>query len=134
MKFPEQFRWAKAPMGYESKEGDDFGFFIIPPRHANGRELKCMAVSGDEMGWDHVSISLPDNPSKCPSWNEMCIVKSLFWGEQEAVIQFHPPKSEHINNHAGCLHLWRYTAGEIPLPPSICVGIKDTQSHHINPI
>lgn len=110
-------------MGYESKEGDEFGFFIIPPRHANGRELKCVAVS-DSLGWDHVSVSLPDSPTKCPSWDEMCIVKSLFWSDDDPVAQFHPPKNEYINNHPGCLHLWRYVSGKMPFPPSICVGLK----------
>jgi hypothetical protein len=51
----------------------------------------------------------------------------LFWGDEEAVMQLHPPKSTWINNHNFCLHLWKphSTVGEIPLPPGIAVGDKD---------
>jgi hypothetical protein len=49
----------------------------------------------------------------------------LFWDGEEVVIQFHPPKSEYVNNHLGCLHLWHPTRDKIPLPDSILVGIKN---------
>lgn len=125
MKFPDRYRRKDAPFGYESNAGDTFGFFIIPPRETmTGRQLKCMAVDGDETGWEHVSVSLPDYPKKCPSWDEMCCVKRLFWGDDETVIQFHPPASEYVNNHTGCLHLWRCVNQAMPIPPSILVGIK----------
>ena len=54
----------------------------------------------------------------------MCWVKDLFWAAEEAVMQLHPPKSEWVNNHNYCLHLWRPLDGNIPLPPSIAVGYK----------
>lgn len=38
-----------------------------------------------------------------------------------AVTQFHPPKSEYINNYPYCLHLWKPIDTEIPHPPMICV-------------
>jgi len=38
-------------------------------------------------------------------------------------MQLHPPRSKWINNHPYCLHLWRPTKQEIPLPPEIAVGI-----------
>lgn len=123
MRFPEQFRWANAPHGYHTREGDPFGWFIVPGRHACGRPLACLATDGDETGWEHVSVSIEDK-TRCPSWSEMCGVKDLFWGDDETVIQFHPPKSEYVNNHPGCLHLWRPTNVVVPLPPSILVGHK----------
>lgn len=43
------------------------------------------------------------------------------YGEDERVMQFHPPKSEYINNHPYCLHLWKPVDTEIPHPPMICV-------------
>lgn len=124
MKFPEQFRWKNAPAGYVSNDGDPFGAFQIPGRNANGRRLAIIACDGQETGWEHVSVSLPESPKKCPSWDEMCIVKSLFWNDDECVVQFHPPASEYVNNHSGCLHLWKCVHAEFPIPPSICVGIK----------
>ena len=104
---------------YASKSGDDFGAFLIfTPA---GRELKIIASSGDaERGieWEHVSVSLSN---RCPTWEEMCLVKSLFWDDEETVIQLHPPKSKWINNHPYCLHLWRPLKESIPLPPEIAV-------------
>ena len=132
MKFPEQFRWKNARGGYDSNEGDPFGLFVIPGRHANGRVLRIMATDGEETGWEHVSVSIQDS-DRCPSWPEMCIVKSLFWDDEEAVMQLHPPKSDYVNNHPGCLHLWRPvhdSIGDIPLPPSILVGVKGLKFAH----
>lgn len=122
MKFPDQFRWQDAPHGYDSVPGDTFGIFRVPGRHANGRELKIIASSGDdEYLWEHVSVSLPDSPKKCPSWQEMCIVKDLFWEPEQAVMQIHPPASQYVNQHEGCLHLWRPILVAVPLPPRIMV-------------
>lgn len=69
-------------------------------------------------GWEHVSVSLP---KRTPTWAEMCFVKDLFFEEGETVIQLHPPKSQHINIHEFCLHLWRNANGEQQLPPFECV-------------
>lgn len=56
-------------------------------------------------------------------------VKELFWDDEDVVIQFHPKKSEYVNNHAGCLHLWQCIDGrDQPTPPSILVGIKDEKT------
>lgn len=46
----------------------------------------------------------------------------------ETVIQFHPPKSEYINNHEFCLHLWKHKTQAFPLPPSELVGVKDPRN------
>ena len=61
---------------------------------------------------------------RCPTWEEMSMVKSMFWNSEDRVVQFHPPESEHINNHANCLHLWRPVGVEIPAPPAWMVGVK----------
>lgn len=121
MKFPEQFRYQPPNPHYASNPGDPFGMFHIPGRRANGRSLKIMATDGDETGWQHVSVSLDEYPSKCPSWDEMCIVKDLFWEPSACVVQFHPAESEYVNLHKGCLHLWRCTSAEFPTPPTIFV-------------
>lgn len=91
------------------------GFFIVP---RNGQVLRCMISDGE--GWEHVSVSLRH---RCPDWDEMCYVKSLFWDAEETVMQLHPPQSEWVNNHSYCLHLWKPTTSEIPRPPQILVGI-----------
>ena len=78
-------------------------------------------------GWDHVSVS-PCKPSKVPTWNQMCIVKDIFFNEDEAVIQIHPPKDQYVNNRVNCLHLWRANDKEMLLPPSFMVGIRKGQT------
>lgn len=121
MIFPEAYRWKDAPGAYATAAGSPFGVFRIPPREANGRGLNVIAVDGEETGWEHVSVSLLDNPKKCPSWDEMCIVKRLFWGPDACVVQFHPPEANYVNIHPGVLHLWRPVREALPQPPIICV-------------
>lgn len=82
--------------------------------------LRVIASWGGE--WDHVSVS---HQTRIPTWEEMCWIKGLFFDDEEAVMQLHPPKSEYVNNHSRCLHLWRPQNASIPLPPSIYVGIKE---------
>jgi len=53
---------------------------------------------------EHVSVSLA---RRCPTWDEMSMIKDIFWEDEEEVIQFHPKKSENINLHPYCLHMWR---------------------------
>ncbi len=65
-------------------------------------------------GWEHVSVSYSN---RCPTWEEMCRVKDIFWYDNECVVQFHPPKSEYVNNHPYCLHLWRKCGNDFELPP-----------------
>jgi hypothetical protein len=69
--------------------------------------------------WDHVSVSLP---RRCPNWPEMEFVKRLFFRDDEAAMQLHPPLSDYVSCHPYCLHIWRPTEAAIPLPPSSFVG------------
>lgn len=113
----ETYRWRDPPdEKYHNNYGDDFGVFRVPfPK--TGTVLMVIASSG--MGWEHVSVSLPN---RCPNWPEMDAIKQLFWRDDEAVMQLHVPKSDHRNVHPYCLHLWRPTGEAIPLPPGWMVG------------
>ena len=62
--------------------------------------------SRDDGNWEHVSVS-PDDPNLIPSWEDMCTIKDIFWGDEEDVIQFFPKKSEYVNLVNNCMHLWR---------------------------
>ena len=101
--------------------GPNGAFFVQGPC---GAELKIIASDGTagtaEQRWEHVSVS---TVRRCPNWIEMCFVKDLFWDGGECVLQFHPPKSEYVNNHPYCLHLWRPLDQMIPTPPSEMVGV-----------
>lgn len=78
-------------------------------------------ICSDGMGWDHVSVSFPD---RCPTWDEMCMVKNLCWNDDECVVQYHPPRSEYVNCHPFCLHLWKNQRVEAPIPDPWLVGPK----------
>lgn len=104
---------------------DSFGFNGMFEIALSGeaRRIRCIASNGQ--GWEHVSVSFGPGAKSCPSWEVMCRVKDLFWNDDDVVIQFHPAKRDYVNNHPGCLHLWRCTDGrEQPVPPSILVGLK----------
>ena len=94
------------------------GAFDIKLRNSQ----QVFVIASDAMGWEHVSVSRQD---RCPTWDEMCQIKAMFWDDEDCVIQFHPARSDYVNNHPNCLHLWRPTDAAMPVPPSIMVGIKE---------
>ena len=77
-----------------------------------------------QLGWQHLSVSMP---SKTPTWDQMCMMKDIFWNKDEVCIEYHPREEDYVNNHPHCLHIWRPTDVEIPTPPSILVGFKDDE-------
>lgn len=111
---PEKFRLTTGPMRSDASFGNN-GCFILKLKH--GQDVRTIASEG--MGWEHVSVSRTD---RCPTWEEMCQVKDLFWDKDDCVVQFHPPESAYVNNHPYCLHLWRPMVAVLPMPDSILVG------------
>lgn len=79
----------------------------------------------DLPAWEHVSVSVRGE-DRVPSWEEMCVVKDMFWDAEDTVIQFHPPKSDYVNYNWKVLHLWRPIGVELPRPPAVMVGPKAT--------
>lgn len=116
----KEFRYAH-PMRPELNDmGDnDNGCLVIQsPISSRGNMFVIFSNGG---GWDHVSVSLYSK--KLPTWVEMCFVKDLLFEEDETVIQFHPKKSEYVDNYP-CLHLWKLQGKEFPIPHHLMVGIK----------
>lgn len=110
------------PMASEDSDGFNGAFRLwVGHRFYN-------VVASNGLGWEHVSVSIADEPTKTPKWEAMCDIKNIFWGEDLTVVQFHPKRSEYVNFHPGVLHMWRPTdpAKQIELPPSIFVGPKPT--------
>jgi hypothetical protein len=94
------------------------GLFHIPKSDTT-RALKIIAcgVVPETQGWEHVSVSMLSQPRSIPTWDEMCLVKRLFWEPEDCVVQFHPPASRYVNTNAGVLHPWRLAATPFPMPP-----------------
>lgn len=67
----------------------------------------CSVIWGDnERGMEHVSVS-PRKKLRVPTWNDMCVLKDIFFGCEEEVYQIHPKASEYVNIRENCLHLWK---------------------------
>jgi hypothetical protein len=114
---PNKYRIRVGAFGSSDAIGNA-GAFQVPLE----RGQSVFVIASDGCGWEHVSVSRRD---RCPTWDEMCQVKNMFWEDDDCVVQFHPPRREYVNNHPYCLHLWRQTGCGFPLPPSVLVGIKD---------
>lgn len=107
------------PECYLSTEAEGFnGVFRFM---LDGKQIRCLASDG--MGRRHVSVSI-EYDRRCPTWDIMCKIKDLFWEPEDCVVQYHPTKSQYVNMHKSCLHLWQPTEEKLPQPPSIMVGIK----------
>lgn len=107
---PEKYRVTSGLMASDARHGNN-GMF---------QWRNFTIVASDQLGWQHVSVSLP---TRCPTWEEMCRIKGMFWDAEDCVMQLHPPKSLHVNNHNFCLHLWRPIGVEIPMPGVELVGV-----------
>jgi len=118
---------------WDSTDEDGFnGAFSIPiPNRGHKVIANCIVSDGQGLKaiglepFEHVSVHIEEyGEQRTPTWDEMCFVKYVFWGEEECVVQFHPPQSEYVNNHPHVLHLWKWTGGDFPMPNSLLVGIK----------
>ena len=96
--------------------------YIKLPRDNRTGFTKASIIWSTGGGWEHVSVS-PLNGSM-PKWEDMCFIKDLFWDAEEWVVQYHPAKSECVNNMPNCLHLGKPTEEKLPTPASILVGVK----------
>lgn len=122
-KVPNKYRERKTPYLKSDDSYGNNGCFFIP--HYRISNYQFMILASDGKGWEHVSVSVGEvgvSQRRCPTWEEMCWVKNLFWDEEDCVIQYHPAKSEYVNRHPYCLHLWRPTEVEIPIPLKEMVG------------
>lgn len=109
---------------FATEPGDRFGaFFLRYPK--SGERLKVIVGNGEgleELGygepWDHVSVSCE---RRCPTWDEMCWIKALFFEDCECVVQYHPAKKDYVNCHPFVLHLWKPLNVDMPMPPIVAV-------------
>jgi len=133
-KVPEKYRY-KFPRGAyaeymnEIPKGEKNGAFKIPHRMKSLCYLVIATEGFDLVPWEHVSVSIRLSKSmkdldRCPTWEEMCRIKDLFWDPEDCVVQFHPPESEYVSDHHYTLHLWRKKDQNWETPPPETVGRK----------
>lgn len=123
---PEKWRVLDGPFRTDKASGNN-GMFMIPQMGSiRPVPLRCVASDGTDWllaklplpKWEHVSVSAP----RMPTWDEMCLVKRLFWDAEDVVVQFHPRASQYVNYHERTLHLWAPIGVSMPEPPSLAVG------------
>ena len=149
-KVPERYRKTGDktvnPMLSTAEDGNN-GVFIIPWKHPISKKITWLQtiVSQDEQ-WQHVAVVvLKGNPYKIgkinnnnkkksswgkqstipPTWNMMSFIKDIFWDDTQYVVQYHPSKINYVNNHKGCLHLFRPVGKILPIPPIEMIGIPN---------
>jgi hypothetical protein len=125
-KVPNEYRFRDMghPLGSDDSIGTQGAFFI--PIALEGDD-QAIVIASCGLGWEHVSVHIGNavtTKMRTPSWDEMCKIKDMFWGEEDCVVQYHPPKSEYVNQHEFTLHLWRPTKSLLPVPDSLLVGLK----------
>ena len=94
-----------------------WGHEIMFPFHSAWVKLpecgKCSVIWSDcEDGMEHVSVS-PKKQFRMPSWDDMCVLKDIFFEDEEEAYQIHPKKSQYVNAVENCLHLWKPKGHEI---------------------
>ena len=112
--FLNRHRLRQGRLASDKTYGFNGAFAFAVPGEAR---LVCV-IASDGLCWQHVSVSFGAHNHKIPSWEIMCRVKDLFWEPEDWVVQFHPAKSQSVNFHPGCLHLWRPLAQPLPTPPA----------------
>lgn len=124
----EKFRITHGANATTSRDGNN-GSFLLDHRLTKKGKTKMLCLVSDGAGWDHVSVSIyGPEAGRLPTWDEMCLVKSIFFYDDEEAFQIHPKKSEYVNSHEGCLHLWRCQDAEMPRPHSSYVGLTKEQT------
>ena len=94
-----------------------WGHTIVFPVHSAWIKLPdcgtCSVIwSENEDGMEQVSVS-PKKKFRVPTWDDMCVLKDVFFEDEEEAYQIHPKKSEYVNVVENCLHLWKPKGHEI---------------------
>ncbi len=127
-KVPNQYRVRKGEFSSNDSAGNN-GLFFIPHPKISGYLFAVIAANGgiglNGAKWEHVSVHLESSTrevDRCPTWQEMCYIKDLFWSGEDCVVQYHPPASQYVNMHPTTLHLWKPVGQALPMPPKEMVG------------
>ena len=113
--------WASAP------EDGVMGAFLVMGPKGSRPAIISMASIEFEVRLEAVNVSVANSPT--PNWGrDKASVKDLFWGEDECVVQYHPPRSEYVHTTVLLRRLWKpLNAVILQLPPAILIGPKEKQ-------
>lgn len=112
----------------KKEKSNGFGGTLFPIEYKNGKakiiqdyDKVLHFIFSWACGFEHLSVS---TTVKTPTWEQMSMMKNIFWREDEICMQLHPAKENYIDNMPHCLHIWRPINKEIPTPPNLMVGIR----------
>lgn len=72
------------------------------------------AIEADGNRWIHVSVS---HKRRMPRWQELALLKDWLIGEERNVVQVMPRRSQWVNLHENCLHMFApVDPSDYPLP------------------
>jgi hypothetical protein len=77
-KVPEKYRINVGAFASDASFGNNGAFGLILDKGT-----RVLAIASDGGGWEHVSVSRTD---RCPTWDEMCKVKDMFWSAEDCVV------------------------------------------------
>lgn len=68
-----------------------------------GKFRGCNVIVSKDAGLWHMSISRTD---RLPTYDELKDARYHFLSDVKYIVQIFPPKSDFVNVHQFCLHLW----------------------------
>lgn len=84
------------------KIGNGYAYWGVRGK-GHGLAIIISIDTREDEDWIHVSVS---RKSRVPSYEDLCLVKQDFIGDDREAYQKFPKASEHVNTHPYCLHLW----------------------------
>lgn len=108
----------------------DLKMFAMPLKDSKMGNI----TTSEPLQWEHVSMeTISQDISRCPTYEEMCLLKYRFFSENEITLQVHPAKSEYVNKKKYMLHLWRNkeitTMAEERLRRKICKTYEEAKKY-----
>lgn len=94
--------------------------FLIP---TVTKKASISALNFPDDDFEHVML----NPKhRLPTYEEMVLLKDIFWEQNEVAIQVHPAKSQYVNIAMYTLHLWRHRCIPTSVERKLVERIKQT--------
>lgn len=89
--------------GWRPLDAPFFGQIALRNDREQLTVLLSAAVYDDQRRWVHFSMS---GRHSLPSWDQLSRAKDALLGAERKALQVLPPRSQWVNIHPNCLHLW----------------------------
>lgn len=132
-KVPEKHRVRKGQLASDASYGNNGAFMIKAVQPVNGGEpiayfFLCIASDAKVEGgtpWEHLTVTVIHPVEKrCPTYEEMKVLKGIFWGKEDCVMQYFLPEDKFKEEHPTTVHLWRKPGLEMPIPEPDLAGMQ----------